>query len=234
MTRKVFFALPAYEGVIRVETHYALMAELFHLAVNGIDARMSEPERSTLINTARGVLLARFVADPRWADCSDLVFIDWDVSWPVGAVHRLLDHPVDIVAGVYPGRQDPIGFSMRELTGKERPVAVDGLLEVDGCPGGFLRVSRRAAEAMVAEYPNEAFYAPGLPNDTAWNLFGEYRLGRILLQDDYAFCARARDIGLSVFVDPDMSLKHTGPKTFEGKLADWLAERQRIAENGDA
>lgn len=221
----VMIASPLYSGTMYLGTHQALLREILLFADRG--DRVSTPDDAGIIGNgdirlARACILAKFLA----SEATDLIFVDHDVQWPAGTLLKLVDYPVDFVAAMYPQRKDPIEFSVRWLQKPELWADPEtGLLEVEGVPGGCLRLSRSLVEKMVASYPESEFYCGAAPNETAWNLFGEYRHGRFLISEDYAFCLRWRDIGGQVWIDPEITMGHTGPKTFAAKIGDWLRSR---------
>lgn len=232
--RHVVIGLPAYAGTLTLSTSRSLTHDLFALARRGDVFSVIDDAGGAYINDIRAHQLARFRGIP---GATDLVFIDHDVCWEAGGLLRLVDHPVDVVAGIYPKRQDPISFPVLWLDQPDlRADPATGLLEVAGVTGGFLRITREAAERMVADYPDLVFdVGPDdegrerAPNNEAWDVFGTYRVPgnrRRKIQDDYAFCARWRDIGGRVWVDPEMRMGHTGPKMFSGSLGDWLRNRK--------
>lgn len=189
-----------------------------------------------LIADARGLMVARFLA----SDATDMLFIDHDVVWSPDAVLRLLDAPLDVRAGVYPSRSDPINYAVRWETANPFLVSdpSHGFLEVAGVPGGFLMISRAAAEKMTAHYTDLNFYCAHAPNKTICGLFEPYWLRNVehagttcnvKLGEDFSFCQRWRDLGGKVWVDPRLTFGHVGFKTFQGSLGDWLRNRMAAA-----
>ena len=132
---------------------------------------------------------------------------------------------VDMVAGIYPQRKDPINYCVKWMD-KPELQAVDGLLEVDGVPAGFMKLSRKQLESMVAQYPDTEFYVPSAPNEKCWALFADYRIGKHKMGEDYAFCRRWQDMGGQIWIDPEIKMGHIGNKTFNGHLGDWLRNRK--------
>lgn len=179
---------------------------------------------NTDIADARAFIVSRFLS----GQGTDLVLIDNDVSWQAGALLRLIDYPVDLVAGVYPRRSDPVEFPVRYI--EDRPEVwagpATGLIEVAGAPAGFMRCSRVMLEQMVAAYLDLAYERRG---ETVPGLFEPYKIGNRKLSEDYSFCQRWRDIGGKVWIDPEIRMGHVGFKTFTGQIGEWL--RSRDAQN---
>ncbi len=231
MRRHVVIGLPAYTGMLHLSTNRSLTHDILVLARRGDVVTLIDDVGGAYICDIRAYQLAQFRGIP---GATDLVFVDNDVCWQASALPRLLDYPVDVVAGVYPKRQDPITYAIEFLPDQTERWAdpETGLLEVAGVTAGFLHITRTAADRMVEAYsdlvfdvhPNDAGQQRA-PNNEAWDVFGTYRPKdnpRRKLQDDYAFCARWRDIGGKVWIDPDIMMGHTGLKTFSGALGKWL------------
>jgi hypothetical protein len=218
--KKVMVAIPAYSGTIHFGTFRSLMADLFTLASRGDTAEVHDECGNALIADARALIVAQFLA----SDAEQLIFVDSDVSWEAGALVKLIDAPVDFVAGIYPQRKDPINYCVKWLD-KPELQAVDGLLEVAGVPAGFMRLSRSMLEKMVEQYPDSEYYSENAPDKRAWALFADYRIGKHKMGEDYSFCRRWTDMGGKVWIDPEIRMGHCGYKTFTGHLGEWLKGR---------
>ena len=219
---KVMVAIPAYTGTIHLGTFRSLFTDLMALQARGDHWEVHDECGNALIADARALIVAQFLA----SDCDTLVFIDSDVSWEAGALLKLIDYPVDMVAGIYPQRKDPINYCVKwKGTGELWADPATGLLEVEGVPAGFMKLSRTQLEAMVEQYPDTEFYVENAPDQKAWALFCDYRIGKHKMGEDYAFCRRWTDMGGKVWIDPEIKMGHIGNKTFVGHLGDWLRSR---------
>lgn len=215
-------AIPAYTGTIHLGTMRSLFTDLLALQDRGDAWSLQDEVGNALIADARALIVAQFLA----SECDTLVFIDSDVVWEKGALLRLIDAPVDVVAGIYPQRKDPVGYCVRWLPNEELWADKDtGLLEVAGVPAGFLKITRNALEKMVDQYPDSEFYVESAPDHRAWALFADYRIGKSKMGEDYSFCRRWTDMNGKVWVDPEIKMGHIGNKTFEGHLGDYLRNR---------
>ena len=233
MTQKLYIAMPVYTGVVHLGTFHSLIAELGFLNEKGIACEIREEAGNAMIAHSRNMFLANFLD----SDCTDLIFVDDDVQWEPGAMYRLLSHDADIVAGIYPKRSDPLGFNCRYRQDRKELQAVDpttglpiteegtGLIEVEGVPMGFTRITRRCLEKMIVKYPQSRFYNPNSPNGYAWALFDNLHEGDVYFGEDYSFCRRWFKMGEKVWVDPNIGMGHVGYKMFWGKFGDWLKSR---------
>lgn len=222
--RHVFIAIPAYTGQVHLGTMRSIIADMVAFADRGDRVSIFDECGNAMIADCRGLIVAKFLE----SDGTDLIFVDSDVAWEAGALLKLVDQPVDMVAAIYPQRRDPIAYCVQYI--QERPQLIadpkTGLLEVAGVPAGCMKLSRAMLEKMVGHYADTQFHCTDAPNNTAWGLFDPYRIGRIKFGEDYSFCKRWRDIGGQVWVDPEIHMAHTGYKSFLGSLGEWLRNRE--------
>lgn len=221
--RHVAFCLPTYTGQIHTGTVATVYGEGMALQHRGDRFSIIDDVGSADIAWSRALAVAKFMA----SDATHLMFIDADVSGPPGCVRRLLEWDQHFVASIYPKRQDPIQFALRFIDESVGPVGHDnGLVEVAGVSGGFCLLSREMLRRMIVAYPALEFYCPQAPMNRAVALFDNYWYVqdgcRHRLSEDYAFCARWRELGGKVMVDPEITLAHTGYKRFTGKLLDYM------------
>lgn len=200
----------------------SIISDMLLLTDRGDRVTIFDESGNAMIGDCRGLIVSKFLE----GDGTHLVFIDSDVAWNSGALLSLVDHPVDFVAGLYPQRRDPIDFCCQWLPDRKELELEDGLIEVGGVPAGFMCLSRAMLERMVAHYPDTQFHCGQAPNNTAHDLFGPYRIGRVKFGEDYSFCRRWRDIGGKVWIDPEIEMGHVGYKTFLGNVGKWLKNRE--------
>jgi len=224
MSKHIWIAIPAYTGQIHLSTMRALMTDWKTLRERGDRVDLYDEAGNPYIADARAQMVACFLR----SKADTMIFIDSDVSWEAGALVKIVDAPEDVVAGIYPFRADPIDYPINWLPQENIPFNPEtGLIEVKGVPTGFLKLSRSCLEKMVAAYEDTAFHCDKAPDKTAWAIFGEYRVngGRDKLGEDYAFCARWRDIGGKCWVSPEIKMGHCGYKLFHGSFGEWLRNR---------
>jgi hypothetical protein len=198
--------IPSYSWTVKIPTMRSLLTDLGALTARGDGYLLHDEAGNTEISMAREAIVRRFLD----SDCTDLVFVDDDVCWEAGALLSLLDRPVDLVAGIYPKRTEPLSWPVGWLEGSDLQ-AVDGLLEVASVPTGFLRLTRACLERMQAAFGAAMF-------DNIRHETGRY-------SEDISFCQRWRSIGGKVWIDPEIHMAHVGYHGFTGRLGDWLRER---------
>lgn len=222
MKRHVVIAVPAYAGTVHIGTMRSLLTDILSLARSGTAVSMDDECGNTNIADARATMVHRFLE----TSGTDLVFVDNDVMWQAGSIQRLLDHPVEVVGGIYPKRKDPVEFPVRYADGAG-PILDQqtGLLEMGGLSGGFVRWRRSALEKLVAAHQDLNFEVDG---KRVCGLFDPYRAGEMKLSEDYAICQRWRDLGGKVWLDPGINMGHAGLKIFVGKFGEFT-EKQEAA-----
>jgi len=213
--RHVMIAMPVYTGMVHAPTMRSLLSDAVLLASSGWAITLNDKCGNTLIDEARSECVHLFLQ----SGATDLVFVDWDVCWPPGAMKQLLEHPVDVVGGIYPKRQDPIEFNVR--TAQEGVYPVDqatGLIDVLGLHAGFLRITREAALAMVEHYKDTLTYDRN--GKQIVHLFERYRTPGTsqMLGEDYSFCQRWIDMGRKCWLDPGFQMGHIGLKMYVGQF----------------
>jgi hypothetical protein len=225
-SQAVFIAIPVMDGKPEPQCTMSLLGAFRLLDDAGIRYDLSLEVGNCHVDDARNGLVRVF----RETDCTDLVFIDADVGFDPAALLRLLQHDADVVAGVYPKKEDPANFPVKPLSSTENVMerrAVGGLVEVEGAPTGFMRISRSAIEKMVEANKHRQFRGQNHPPDAVpYTILFErtYEDGH-RWSGDYAFCRKWRELGGKVYVDPEMDFAHVGAKEWRGRLGDhWRRE----------
>lgn len=216
--RSVYLAIPCYTGTVKVEMAHSLVEGVLDLKSKGVDVKIRFNPGDSIISRCRNMFVASFLA----SDCTDLIFVDEDVQWEHGAMSRLMAHKGDVIAGVYPKRQDPLSFPVRWLPGKPIIQEGSGLVEVAGAPTGFMRITRRCLEMMREQYAHHAYRQDHVPGGQAWALFDFEMSGGEYWGEDMVFCRRWRALGGKVWVDPGITFAHVGRKVYMGNLQAWL------------
>jgi len=161
-----------------------------------------------LIGRARAAMMAKFLA----REASHLLFVDADIGFESQAAFRLLGSGRDVVGGVYPRKVASAGF---EVGAPLAPATSDGFQPVSFVGGGFLLISRAAAERMTAAYPRLLASLGDLRGAAVaeaamvFDSFIEPETG-FYLADHQAFCRRWRDLGGEVWADLQARLVHVG------------------------
>lgn len=135
------------------------------------------------------------------------LWIDDDICFTREDFDRICEAPVDVIGGVYAKRNHFRKPVWNGLIGDELESDPD-IVTVKEVGTGFLRVTRRAVEALrgfVPEAPMSGFthyFNAGVKKD------GEYQ------SEDYAFCRLLWTAGISVHLHRGVRLGHAGQHIF--------------------
>lgn len=208
-SRGIFVGIPAREGRITAAMAMSLMgepieAEIFISQLGGIHFARDEIAKNFLESGA-----------------DRLVYLDDDVSWKPGELTRIASHDVDLCGGAYRLKQDKEEYPLRWRESTE--VQANGLIEVNGLPGGFMSVSRNVFEKMRAAHPERKYSTWG--KDYHGFFCMPYGGG-----EDYRFCADWRALGGKVWLDPELTLTHNAPSaSYTGHVGNWLRSQKKEA-----
>lgn len=222
-SKRLFLALPLVGNTPPWTVHSILClinsaVVLAKIQLNGDDAS---------VGMARDALTAQFLK----SDCTHLLFVDSDLIFTPQDVERIASHDVPVVGGLYPIKSEgPLkwcGNTFPEaavphsaipaprLHG-EQPTAPNGLQRVRYLGTGFLCIAREVIERIIDEDRAEIEYTHDIPpHETRWNF---WRMGvrptddarRRFLTEDWFFCQRCLELGIPVYADTKVRLRHIG------------------------
>ncbi|HUO47992.1 MAG TPA: hypothetical protein VMU09_04080 [Acidimicrobiales bacterium] len=174
-------------GSIRWECSWSLDAA----RAAGCFEELRFQESGPYVDNARNRLVERFLD----TDCDRLLMVDSDISFLPADITRLADDDLDVVSGVYYNFFDGVLTPVLKLL-PDTPAADEPLLEVAGTGAGFLMISRSLLEKMAPVYgqPCPWFFEPIRDGDH--------------MGEDMEFCARAREMGVGVYIDLRVQLGH--------------------------
>lgn len=241
--RYVMIGMPVFEKPFTCVMH-SMIATADTLARSGIRYCTHILHGCCDVNDARNIIIRDFLE----TECTDLLFADADLRWSPRDVLKVLDLPGDIVAGVYPYKNDSGGYPFNPPT-EGTHQNEHGLFEMPKAATGFMRIRREVLETLaekerVTGRYNWQFGADGTGG------FGREAVPRIVKRafldeldigpevdpgagqnyhsGDYVLCLKARAAGYKVFVDPEIAFGHAGEKIWFGQFASQLREQQGI------
>lgn len=223
----LFIATPTYTGKLDASYLFSLLYSIPRLQAAGIAFDHYVMSHNCHVDDARNGVLRDFMK----TSCTDLVFIDADVSWEPEALVRLAQHDRDIVAGVYPKRSVvDESFPVHVAPGTTLQADSNGLVEVIGAPTGFMKIKRAVIEKFFEANKHRQFTGMGAePGDMPHTIVFErtYTEGH-RWSGDYNFCREWRNMGGKIFVDPEMNLTHLGEVEFSGTLGDYWRKKHGV------
>lgn len=219
------FGTPSLDHRVTLDYLRSWTETIWLMSEKGIAAGRLDRGGDCFIAKARSKMASDFLR--LYPMATDLFFLDDDIGWPAKKVVEFLERPEDIVAGIYPKKQDEVNFPV-EIAGNLETgelIERDGLIQATAVPTGFLRIKRHVLETLAKSAPRfkeeeadhtiqeyTGFFQSGIGPDGWW--FGE----------DYVFCLNARAAGFDIWVDPDIDFRHRGQKQWSDNLSNHLEQ----------
>lgn len=225
---KLMISTPYYLQMAFARYADSLIETARYLELAGVPWEKHSIMGDSYIDRAKNSIIADFLE----SDCTDLLMIDSDMSFPPDAVGRMLRHPQSVVGGFFPmkGAYGTFaGHLKRGPAGESFDVSTaidlwDGsaLLEAHLMPGGFLRLKRDVLERFADHYP-DCVYQDSMANmskpDRVYTAFFQcYIHDHQRYGEDAHFCKLLREMDEQIWCDPNISFGHTGMKTYEGNF----------------
>lgn len=211
---KYCFAIPAYDGGVKLETLNSMVDTTARLTKEQIPWSFVTIKGNALIDSTRNELTHRFLHE---TDADFMVCIDSDISWHWEDMTRLLAFGArfGFACGVYCARVDPPKFT---INAPKMEVNEYGLIPLDGVGFGFVIISRELLNKLdVPTYtkkgwdkPIKQFFSTGVKD-------GQY------YGEDMAFCKLVLEqTGQRILADPMIQLMHHGNKDYGYLFKDYL------------
>ena len=214
--QKVMLATTAYDSPDASYT-FAIAKSREALTAAGIQSAYVLLSGNCHVDDARNSVLHTFLE----SDCTDLVFLDADVSWQAGDLVKLCQYDLDFVGGVYPYRREDgkarRGMPYIPMSGAE---IKDGLVEVAGLPTGFMRMRRKVIETLLPLNPsfdNQKKNMSGIPLLFERTLKNGTRMG-----GDLGFCLKWIEQGGKVYAATEMVLGHVAKTIIKDSLGAFI------------
>lgn len=229
MQKIVVVATPSLDARVTVDFLNSCLDARMLLLKERIPHAFRQETGDCFVAKARNKLVTQFLEDH--PEATDLFFLDDDIGFPASKFMEFVHRPEEIVAGVYPKKQDLLDFPVGLIAIDGQLVNQNGLYSASLAPAGFMRIKRQVLEDLASqstkfkdavaggglrEYYN--IFESGRGNDGMW--WGE----------DYTFCQKAAMAGYPVWVDPAIQFSHRGGKRWVATLSDHLETFSRRAE----
>jgi hypothetical protein len=212
--RRVIIATPVgADAAIKIWYTDALINSMRMSMTQGVELFPIYKE-DVLIQRARNDLLAIAIE----SGVDDLIWIDSDVCWNPEWLFKLLSYPVDVVGGTYPKKNDVVDWPVK-VVGNKIPIDPDTkLLEVDGLGTGFLRLSKKAMQALWG-HENKEYH--GVHGKAKWIFEVIVENGEVT-GEDIVICHKLQACGFKIYLDPAMCCGHVGLKMYSGNFSQFL------------
>ena len=216
--KKVLIATPSYDGKLDVYYIDSLLNTLSLAEKNNVEVYPLFICYDSLIQRARNDLFKLAYSN----DIDNLFFIDGDVGWNPQDFYKLVKSDKDIIGGSYRKKTDNEELYVVKALDKYNSklnlsVDKDGILEVAGLGCGFMKISRKAMNALwdiSKPYASEK-------GDTRMVFEVVCEDGDLISEDIY-MCKKWRNLGNSIYLDTNITCSHTGAKTFVGDVGKWI------------
>ena len=225
MEQVVAFGIPSLSKSISIETYQSMMTLQWKMFSDGYPLVQIIIGGDPYLAKVRNKIATVFLKNHPSA--TDLFFIDDDVGFPEEAAMRLIRSDKDVIAGIYPKKDDIAQYPVEMQVDMETKGLIrDGDLCLAAfVPTGFLRIKRHVLEKMAAE-SQTYFDKDNTGGDM--EIFNIFEMGYSPADgkwwgEDYAFCQRWRNMGGEVWVDPNIPFTHRGSKIWEGNFSGALA-----------
>ena len=204
--QKVMLATTAYDSP-DASYSFSISKSREALSRAGIDTAYLLLSGNCHVDDARNTVVKHFLE----SDCTDLVFLDADVSWGEGSIVALCEADLSLCGGVYPYRREVMGHKNKLPYRQMAGVSVnEGILEVEGLPTGFMRIRRNVIDTLI--------------KDAAWNddipiLFERTFVDGKRWSGDINFCRKWREAGGQIFALTELRLGHLSKSVLHDSLA---------------
>ncbi len=220
--QKILLATTAYENPAASYT-FSIQKSRAALGEAGIQSGYLLLSGNCHVDDARNVVMQEFLL----SDCTDLVFLDADVSWDARALVQLCRYDCDLVGGIYPYRRDDDNCQMkmpvRMIEGVHKPGG--GLLEVEGLPAGFMRMRRVVPETLAKTA--KLFWNRNDRRSKIPILFERTWIDGTRFGGDIEFCRKWRGAGGVVHAAYEMRLGHASRSIIWDSLGASLRRQTR-------
>jgi len=222
---RVFIAIPTV-GPLCAETAVSLFSGKEALLAAGIESELVICAYGCHVDDQRNMLVKEFLE----STCNVFVFIDSDVQFDAEDLVRLIHHDRDVVAGVYPYKQDDTDFPVMFIPGEIWSDEA-GLIEVKGVPTGFLKIKRSVFEKLYEVVSKYVARRVDTPVYRIPLVFERVMTNGARYGGDYEFCRKWRKIGGKIHVDPEMYFAHIGSKSYSGSLGNHLRKKSGLIDD---
>jgi len=184
---KLLIAIPCGTPYVPVDFMMSL------LAMNKPVKHTYELTMGIVIDHARN----RLVENALKNECTHILFLDSDMTFPTEIISQLLKHDKDIVGGIYVNRHNQntvVAYKKKkgELYVNLVSDEFKGLIEVDGIGTGALLIKTDVFKKLPKP----------------WFRFALHKPSGSIISEDLMFCKLAQDNGYKLYCDTDCECGH--------------------------
>lgn len=227
----VIFATPTLSHSFCVHYHRSIMETSWLCMANGITTGVMVRPGDCFVDKARNKLVTDFLRE--FPGTENFFFLDDDIGWPAEKVIEFLRRPDPIVAGAYPKKGEYRDFPCSLALDRDKGEIIEsqGMVLAVLAPTGFMRIKRHVLEELQA---NSSVFEDITPDGDYASYSYIFETGRghdgKFWGEDYTFCRKVIDRGHHIWIDPDITFKHQGIKTWEDRLSNHMTTFRRRAQ----
>lgn len=226
LMRNVMIATPSYDGTVTAQYHTASIESIKLGLARNVNFVPVVVCYDALVQRARNDLFAMAYQ----SGASDMIWIDADMEWNPQWLFDLLYAPHDVVGGAVRKKSDEESYNVKAMLDQLVPDE-NGLMRVQGIGTGFLRLSRKAIEALwngSSRYLHEG-------QERRWICEVELD-GTDLVSEDILMCRKLAAAGFPIYLNPVITCSHIGTKQWHGSFLHWLARLREtsVASNAES
>jgi hypothetical protein len=215
--KKVFLAVPAKDGRIECDLAKSLLHGVAQLTAAGYKTMPYFHERCPFPDEARNIIVELF----RTLCFDELIMIDDDQGFQPDTLLKILEPDKDVVAAACPLKMDEGRFAV-QIGYDEQDNCLDestGLVRASALGTGIIRIRKNVFDEMIIHYMMQRTNQ-GLYSFFATGVHREY--GNDWLGEDVYFSKRLLGMGKEMWIVPNLTITHTGAKTWRGNLQECI------------
>jgi hypothetical protein len=212
--RRVLIGTPALDGKVQAWYTDSLANSIKVCAANGIDLQPVILIDESILPMARNELLNIAYQD----NFESIVFIDADQVWNPIALLEVINSQYDVMGlPVVSKTDEPGNFNVILQRTDNIQKDEQGNIKVDAIGTGFLKLSRKALEALWNSNPTTLFRGKELKliceYSTSYNEF---------VGEDIYLCKKLKELEFDIWINPNATCAHIGSKVWIGDFAHFL------------
>lgn len=220
----ILIAMPCYNGIAdRTGIGLFNLAKFFQ--ASNIRCDLVTVSNSSLISKCRSRIANAFINETNY---EYLLFIDSDIGFTAEDARKLLELQVSFATAPYSMKSIPpvYNFGLTRVNGRLITNSAKTAVQVEHIGCGFMLIHRSVFEQVAAAYP-ELRYKPAqgsssrpfsekeMNNSTHYFETEIDPVTREQISEDFAFCRRARSVGVEIWMRIDTQLTHCGNHIFK-------------------
>lgn len=224
--RRIMLGLPAYDFKVSVKLAISLAQFCVEAPKHGVEIQICNISGCSVVSRVRNLIVKDFMA----SDCTDLMFIDSDITFDPQDIFRLMAWNTDpkkgIVGGVPTARKKGSVYISTLEQDDDGGIYMNayGLVKAKRIATAFMLIRRDVIQTLIDNHPEWKYHDDrvenGHPDKFCYSVFDFQSKPDGYVGEDYTFCDRAGEHGYEVWIDPTIKLGHLGMTEFTGSFGE--------------